>query len=140
MVVAGVAGARLGLVRGEIRARSGRLVLVVAESADRLEDIQQVFGQRSGRKADQLAERRIAAGTAAAISRARLQELCRVLEPERAGRDVGVMPAIALATGRVALSLMPTVVAIVMVTGVAGCGLFSVAVAVVAMTASFTAT
>ncbi|QKD18904.1 hypothetical protein [Mesorhizobium sp. NZP2077] len=88
-----------------------------------------------------MAERRIAAGTAAAISRAGLQELRRVLEPERAGRDVGLVAtvSVALATGGVALSLMPAVVAIVMARGVAGRVLFSVAVAVVAMTTSVTA-
>ncbi|OBP85782.1 hypothetical protein CK217_23020 [Mesorhizobium loti] len=98
VVVAGIAGARLGLIRGKIRARPRRLVLVVARSANRLEDVQQVCRHRSRRKADQLAERRMLAGITVAVGRAGLQELCGVLESQRVGRDVGVMPAVALAS------------------------------------------
>ncbi|MGX5831009.1 hypothetical protein [Mesorhizobium sp. 43Arga] len=73
------------------------------------------------------------AGITVAVSRAGLQELRRVLQPQRARRDVGVIPAFALASGRVALSLVSAVVGIVVVAGVARRVLLSIAVAVIVM-------
>ena len=119
MIVAGVAGAMLGLVRGEIRARPRRLVVVLAKSAHRLEDIEQVCRHRCGRQADQVAERRMAVVITVAMCRARLQEFCSVLEAERGGGDAGFVTR--------------AVFAIVMVPGTTRCILISIAKAVIAM-------
>nr|WP_246093876.1 hypothetical protein [Mesorhizobium norvegicum] len=87
VVAVGVAGTMLGVVRGQVGARTHRLVLVVT-SLDRVEDIQEVGRHRTGRQADELAERRMA--DRITVCRAGLQELRRVLEPEGTGRDRGI--------------------------------------------------
>ncbi|UCI25596.1 hypothetical protein [Mesorhizobium sp. B2-8-5] len=126
-----IAGTLLALVLGQVGRRAGRLVLVLAETLDRVENVQEIGRHRADRLADELLER-----TAAATAvRAGLQELLDVRQPQRAGRNgrMWASVAIALATGRVALPLVRAVVAIVVVTGIAWRVLLAVAMPVVTL-------
>ncbi|WP_189524498.1 MULTISPECIES: hypothetical protein [unclassified Mesorhizobium] len=117
VVGVGVAGTLLGLVRNQVVTRTQRLVLVLTKSPDRVEDIQEVGRHGAGCQADKLAERRMADGTT--VGRAGLQELRRVLQSERIGRDGGFVAR--------------AVFGIVMVPGITRCILIAIAKAVIAM-------
>lgn len=93
VVGADIAGTLLVVVRGQIAgAPARRPVLVPAKSRDPAEDVQEVGHYRAARQADQVSQRRIFCGISA--RRCRLQELRRVFEAERVGRDLGGLPEV----------------------------------------------
>ncbi|WP_181183492.1 MULTISPECIES: hypothetical protein [unclassified Mesorhizobium] len=141
VIAVGMAHARLGRIQVRVSARAAALALV-AKPTDLAEGAKQIGRDRTASHSDEGTERRVIAVAAAIAAGTGRQELLGVLETKRAGRDIGLVAAavsVALTTGRVALTLMGAVVAIVVVAGIARRWLLAIAVPVVAVLATVVA-